>query len=209
MSLFEATSTALIKLAVESLASAPHYTQAEKKTRTEAVVCAIMAFLPFEPVQTMLASQAVGHHFTLMDTFREINNRAMPDTLSVRMRMVTSMQTRMTLALVKELRVVRKEALAVAEADRAVGAPVAQGPEAATPLAPMVESTRPEPPSAGEPTADDATFKAHILAFQEALAATQATLEEARALDKPTAARANSHLEKPALAAAAHARASG
>src|SRR5258706_11119308 len=117
MSPFEASSRALIQLAVDSLASAPHFTPAEKKTRTEAVICLIMAFLPTDPVQTMLASQAVGHHFTLLDTFREINNRALDDTISVRMRMMTAMGTRMTLALVRELRVVRKHHIAAVQTE--------------------------------------------------------------------------------------------
>src|SRR6185312_4895315 len=118
MTPFEATSSALIQLAVESLASAPHFTAAQKKLRSDAVICLIMAFLPTEPVQTMLASQVVGHHFTLLDTFREINHRAMTDVNSTRMRQVSVMQTRSALSLVQELRIVRKHHFAAVQAEQ-------------------------------------------------------------------------------------------
>src|SRR6185312_1211027 len=118
MSLFENTSSSLIQLAIECLASGSHFTAAQKKIRTEAVVCAIMAFLPSEPVQTMLASQAVGHHFTVMDTFREIDVRALTETGSVRMRVASATQTRMMLALVREIRIVRKHHIAAVEAEQ-------------------------------------------------------------------------------------------
>jgi hypothetical protein len=118
MTPFEATSQSVIELAVRSLASAPHFTAAERKTRTEAVVCAIMAFLPFEPVQTMLASQAVGHHVSLMDTFEEINGRAMSQSMSLATRKVSIAQTRIVLKLVDKLGEVRRDMLAAAEAER-------------------------------------------------------------------------------------------
>ena len=47
-----------------------------------------MAFLPSEPVQTMLASQAVGQHMMVLDTFRDIQHRSLSENGSVRLRMV-------------------------------------------------------------------------------------------------------------------------
>ncbi len=209
MSPFEATSSSLIKLAVEALTSAPHYTPAQRQTRAEAVVCAIMAFLPTEPLQIMLASQAVGHHFTLLDTFREINNRALPDDMSVRMRMVASMQTRTTLALLKEFRAVRKERLALAQADQAaargiglVGVPAETIPATAQPTDAPADALRvasnPEPVRNAEPLpeADEGTPEEHLEAFKTAYIETLAALEEARDLDPARAARALDMLKK-------------
>ena len=115
---FQSTCQALIQVTVEALATAPHFTQAQKKTRTAAVVDLIMAFLPTEPIQVMLASQAVGHHLSLMDTFQQIHNRALADAISVKMRTISTMETRMTLALARELRIVRKDMIAAAQEER-------------------------------------------------------------------------------------------
>ena len=185
---FQTTNQALMLLAVESLATAPHFTEAQKKMRTEAVINAIMAFLPAEPVQTMLASQGVGHHFILLDTFREITNRALPDTMSLRLRSISGMQTKMTLALVKELRVVRKEMQAADAAERASLA---------------AEAAQAEAPPQAEPEINDDAFAAHAAEYEEVLAALSTTLEEARTLDKPAAEKAVRHLEKAATPPAA------
>ena len=215
---FQSTCQALIQIAVESLASAPHFTPAQKKTRTEAVVNLIMAFLPTEPIQVMLASQAVGHHVSLMDTFQQIHNRALSDNISVKMRTISLVETRMVLALVKELRVVRKEMIAAAQSERAAtpARPVEPPPPAAEP--PAAEPPAAEPPAAEPPateleasrplpagTVDDAAFAAHIADYENALLAPPAALEEARARDKPTAAAAIGHpasVTPPGLAAA-------
>ena len=106
-SVFEAGSASLIRLAVESLTSDPSLTPEQARTRGEAVVCAIMAFLPSEPVQTMLASQAVGQHMMVLDTFRDIQNRSLSENGAVRMRMIASTLTRTTLSLIREIRVTR------------------------------------------------------------------------------------------------------
>lgn len=106
-SVFEASSTALIRLAVEALASDPALTPAQAQVRGEAVVCGIMAFLPSDPVQTMLASQAVGQHLLVLDTFREIQHRSLSENGSLRMRLAASTLTRTTLSLMRELRVTR------------------------------------------------------------------------------------------------------
>ena len=102
----------LLKIAADALASAPHFTEAETKSRREAVVHAIMAFLPTEPVQTMLASQAVGYHLSVMEGFREINATSLSPAMAARARMVAVAQTRTVLQVVRELRIVRKGALA-------------------------------------------------------------------------------------------------
>ncbi len=104
---FEASSTALIRLAVEALASDPALTPVQARVRGEAVVCGIMAFLPADPVQTMLASQAVGQHLLVLDTFREIQVRSLSENGSPRMRLAAGTLTRTTLSLMRELRVTR------------------------------------------------------------------------------------------------------
>ena len=95
-SVFEAGSASLIRLAVESLTSDPSLTPEQARTRGEAVVCAIMAFLPSEPVQTMLASQAVGQHMMVLDTFRDIQRRSLSENGAIRMRMIACTLTRTT-----------------------------------------------------------------------------------------------------------------
>jgi hypothetical protein len=183
---FQSTCQALIQLTVEALATAPHLTQAQQKTRTEAVVNAIMAFLPTEPVQVMLASQAVGHHLSLMDTFQQIQHRALPDAVSVKMRSVALAETRAMLALVKELRVVRKEMIAAAQAERSTA-----------------PAPAPEPPMAE--IAEETAAATHTAAFETALTALDTTLREAPMLDRKTATAAHAHLAAigpPGLAAA-------
>jgi hypothetical protein len=115
---FKAANTSLIRLAVEAMASAPYLTAAEKQMRSEAVSCGIMAFLPSEPVQTMLASQAVGQHLLALDTFREAFNRSLTENASVRMRTAAAMCTRSTLSLMREIRVVRLGHHAAVVADK-------------------------------------------------------------------------------------------
>jgi hypothetical protein len=115
---FKAANTSLIRLAVEAMASAPYLTAAEKQMRSEAVICGIMAFLPSEPVQTMLASQAVGQHLLALDTFREAFNRSLTENASVRMRTAAAMCTRSTLSLMREIRVVRLGHHAAVVADK-------------------------------------------------------------------------------------------
>ena len=191
MTHFQTTCQALIAMAAESLASAPHLTPAQKKTRTEAVICGIMAFLPSEPVQSMLAAQAVGHHVMLMDTFQQICGRALDDKMACKMRMAAALETRMMLALVRELRVVRKDMIAAAEAEQAAAQEAAAQTETA-PEAPP-ETTDADSQAEGD-AIEDPAFQAHIVDFENAWHAVQETLAEARALDPVDAPRANGHL---------------
>ena len=220
---FQQSCQALITMAVEALTSSPHLTPAQRKIHGEAVVCAIMAFLPTEPLQVMLASQAAGHHFGVLDTFTQILNRSLADGISVKMRTISIGETRMTLALVRELRRVRKEMIAEAKAERdtmevhqdAVPERPAEVPPAAKPATATPTSDRPaeappasKPPAAPTPatqmpslaevrhaaeTIGDIALAAHIADFENALIAMEQTLEEARAPDKPAAA-VNGHL---------------
>lgn len=150
---FHTTCGDLIKLAVESLASARYLTAAQQRSRGQAVVNTIMAFMPSEPVQVMLASQAAGHHFSLMDTFQQIHDRSLTAGISVRMRAISAMETRMTLALVRELRTVRREMLAAAQAERLAMA--ASTDPVSEPPAPVPGQDVPEtaPPTAAEDAA--------------------------------------------------------
>ena len=216
---FQQSCQALIALAVEAFATSPHLTAAQRKIRSEAVVSAIMAFLPTEPVQVMLASQAVGHHLGVLDTFQQIFNRALADGISVKMRSISIGETRMTLSLTSELRRVRKEMIAVAQMEReamdarrmATPAPVVAAPVVESPAVepPPPEAMPFETPAAAAPaalppsladirlaaeTVGDTEFAAHIAAFENALNDVQQTLREAEALDAPTAAAASGHL---------------
>ena len=152
-SVFEAGSASLIRLAVESLTSDPSLTPEQARTRGEAVVCAIMAFLPSEPVQTMLASQAVGQHMMVLDTFRDIQRRSLSENGAIRMRMIAGTLTRTTLSLIREIRVTRaahrsavleeRQALrARAEWEAAQAGEAAAAGEVAAPA---------QPPSAAQP----------------------------------------------------------
>lgn len=152
-SVFEASSTALIRLAVEALASDPALTPAQAQVRGEAVVCGIMAFLPSDPVQTMLASQAVGQHLLVLDTFREIQVRSLSENGSLRMRLAASTLTRTTLSLMRELRVTRAaHRAAVLEEREALRAraewEAAEAREAGAPAPVPPMAVQPAPPSA-------------------------------------------------------------
>ena len=215
---FQQSCQALIALAVEAFASSPHLTAAQRKVRAEAVVSAIMAFLPTEPVQVMLASQAVGHHLGVLDTFQQVFNRALADGISVKLRSISIGGTRMTLSLTGELRRVRKEMIAVARQEReamdarrtAAPGPVVETPSVEPPPAePMPVETPVHAPATAAPavpprslaevqlaaeTIGDTEFAAHIAAFENALAEVEQTLRESPALDAPTAAAAIGHL---------------
>ena len=214
---FQQSCQALIALAVEAFATAPHLTAAQRKVRAEAVVSAIMAFLPTEPVQVMLASQAVGHHLGVLDTFQQIFNRALADGISVKMRSISIGETRMTTSLVRELRRVRKEMITVALAEReamdarrmAAPEPVVEAPAVEqmpepmpveTPIhAPVAVAAAAPPRSLAEvrlaaEIIGDTEFAAHIAAFESAMAEVEQTLRDSPALDAPTAAAASGHL---------------
>ena len=148
---FQETNQSLIMMAVDALASAPHFTQIQKDTRAKAVANAVMAFRPAEPVQAMLAIQGVGHHFTLLDTFKEIANRPMPDSLPQRLLAITTSQTKTTLALIRELRIVRKESIATA-----IDAQTA-----------LTDPAPPAEPSPVPPAADEATIVAGAAEIEE------------------------------------------
>ena len=153
-SVFEAGSASLIRLAVESLTSDPSLTPEQARTRGEAVVCAIMAFLPSEPVQTMLASQAAGQHMMVLDTFRDIQRRSLSENGAIRMRMIAGTLTRTTLSLLREIRVTRAaHRSAVLEERQALRAraewEAAQAGEAAAREA--AAGAPAQPPSAAQP----------------------------------------------------------
>jgi hypothetical protein len=114
-----AANQSLLQYAADSLGPSPNLTEAERKIRGEAVTDAITAFLPDDPLQTMLASEAIGFHLSIMDGFREINSLPMTRAESSRARMVAVAQTKMVLALVRELRIARKDALAAVEPESA------------------------------------------------------------------------------------------
>jgi hypothetical protein len=116
---FQAGNLALIQLAVDAFAKRPTLTEAQQKTRAEAVVRAVAGFLPFEPVQTILAIEAVGHHLALLDTFRDLGSGNLSDAQTMRARTATMGQTRSFLSVVKELRTVRQERLALYRAEEA------------------------------------------------------------------------------------------
>ena len=181
---FEASSTALIRLAVEALASDPALTPAQAQVRGEAVVCGIMAFLPSDPVQTMLASQAVGQHLLVLDTFREIQVRSLSENGSLRMRLAAGTLTRTTLSLMRELRVTRAthraavleereslraraeweaaEAREAAEAWEAGAAASREAPAPApAPVPPL--AVQPAPPSAQSPSAQPLPIRPRVV----------------------------------------------
>ena len=145
---------------------------AEKKTRADAVTGAIGAFRPTEPVQTMLASQVVGHHLILLDTFRDIVERG----ASTRPQSTGAMQTRMTIALIKELRIVRAESLAEGNA-----------PAQTKPPAPAVK------PRSSAPVLTKPPFN-----HEQALADLKVALGDAMLLDKPEAQDVIRQLEQAA-----------
>ena len=193
-----AADQSLLQYAADSLGPERHHTEAEGKTRREAVIDAITAFLPDDPFQTMLASEAIGFHLSIMDGFREINSLPMTRAESARARMVAVAQTKMVLSLVRELRLVRDDALATAAP---VPAPTA-APEPAT-------TSAPEPATMAEATApiaaeDDTAFQANLAEFRSAYSQALNTLKQAHTLDPETADRANAALARavaPALAA--------
>jgi hypothetical protein len=148
---FQATNTAIIRLAVESFTSNPGLTPAQKQQRSEAVVCGIMAFLPSEPVQTMLASQAMGHHLLFLDTFQEIFNRGVTENASAQLRSAAAICTRSTLSLLREMRRVKTQHLAGLRAEQAL-ADAHAAAEAKAAADELAAAAEPEP--ATEPDAD-------------------------------------------------------
>ncbi len=209
MNQFFASNGALMKVTVDSLAISPNFSTAEQKNRADAVTNLIMAFVPQNAVMTMLASQIIGHHFMLLDTFKRIDTHALTENESIRMRVVSTAQTRVLLTLCQEIRCTRKDHSVMVAADQAARAEHAA--QAATPAAarpapvapnPTPLHARPYPTRAPKPgQADPAAPPAAALqdnglleSYEQAYAATVAVLEQARALDRPTAVRASAAL---------------
>ncbi len=219
MNQFFASNGALLKVTVDSLAISPNFSAAEQKIRADAATNLIMAFVPQNAVMTMLASQIIGHHFMLLDTFKKIDTRALTENESIRMRVVSTAQTRVLLSLCQEIRDTRKEHSVMVAADQAARAaqaspPAATAPAQTTPAftqavksAPAAANpnplhARPYPTRAPKPgQADPVALPAAALqdnrlleSYEQAYAATIAVLEQARALDRPTAIRASAAL---------------
>ena len=167
----------LLEYAADSLVCAQRHTEAERKALGDAVIDAISAFRPGNPLETVLASEVIGFHLSIMDGFREINSLPMTRTESARARMVAVAQTKMVLALVRELRLTRKAA-----------------------------EVQVEPTEAAEVMEGDAAFQANLAEFRSGYTQALAMLEQARTLDPETSDRAKAALERaagPALAALA------
>ena len=197
---FLASNGAVLKVTIDSIAIAPHFTQAEQNIRADAASNLIMAFVPTNPVMTMVACQIAGHHFAAMDTFRELNCRALTENGSVRMRMTTVAQSRVVMALIGEMRRARKEHAVALAAEQATTPKPAQTraptPQASPPPTPT-RTAQPTPQPAAPPVSHPAgplaarspnpAEIAHLAEYQQAYRDTLAVLEEARALDKPAA----------------------
>ena len=212
---FLASNGSVLKVTIDSIAIAPHFTQAEQNIRADAASNLIMAFVPTNPVMTMVACQIAGHHFAAMDTFRELNCRALTENGSVRMRMTTVAQSRVVMALIGEMRRARKEHAVALAAEQATTPKPAQtqaqtqaptqAPPPPTPTAPLTPrpTAQPAAPASAAPAArpaappisphaaplaarsPDPAEIAHLAEYQQAYRDTLAVLEEARALDKP------------------------
>lgn len=195
---FLASNGAVLKVTIDSIAIAPHFTQAEQNIRADAASNLIMAFVPTNPVMTMVACQIAGHHFAAMDTFRELNCRALTENGSIRMRMTTVAQSRVVMALIGEMRRARKEHAVALAAEQATTPKPAQTraptPQASPPPTPT-RTAQPTPQPAAPPVSHPAgplaarspnpAEIAHLAEYQQAYRDTLAVLEEARALDKP------------------------
>ena len=197
---FLASNGAVLKVSIDSIAIAPHFTQAEQNIRADAASNLIMAFVPTNPVMTMIASQIAAHHFAAMDTFRELNSRALTENGSIRMRMATAAQSRVVMALIGELRRARKDHAVALAAEQATAPQAAQTPAPTPQASPPPAPTRtaqptpqpaaraPAPPAAPSAArSSDPAEIAHLAEYQQAYRDTLAVLEEARALDKPGA----------------------
>ena len=155
---FLASNGSVLKVTIDSIAIAPHFTQAEQNIRADAASNLIMAFVPTNPVMTMVACQIAGHHFAAMDTFRELNCRALTENGSIRMRMTTATQSRVIMALIGEMRRSRKDHAVALAAEQATAPATAQTP-AQTPAqtqAPPPATPTPTAPQTPRPTAQPA-----------------------------------------------------
>lgn len=108
-----------------------------KREMTDVVVNGVMSFLPTDPLQIMLASQAVGHHLDLLDGMCALNSGTLTPHQTARARASTIAQSRVMLAMVRECRIVRKERLTLMAADREAARAAAEAkPEAPAPDTP-------------------------------------------------------------------------
>ncbi len=115
---FIAANGSLIQLFAGALATTPGLSNDDRNQRAGIVVSCLMAFVPLNPVMTMLASQAVGHHLSMLDILKAVTDRPKVDAESIRLRKLGIAESRMMLALIKELRIERKEHMAMLEAER-------------------------------------------------------------------------------------------
>ncbi len=121
---FIAANGALMQFLAGALATTPGLSADDSTHRAQMVYGCVMGFRPLNPVMTMLASQAVGHHFLLLDTLKEATDRPGIDAAALRLRKLGIAETRVLLSLLKELRAARKEHLAMVEAERDGSLPV-------------------------------------------------------------------------------------
>ncbi len=149
---FVAANGALVQLLTGAVATTPGLSRDDANQRAQIAIGCLMGFLPLNPVMTMLASQAVGHHFLMLDTLKETTDRPGIDAASERLRKLGIAETRVMLSLMKELRIARKEHIAMVEAERDGSLPVP--PKAAATLAP-VQRVPAEDPAIEKPAESD------------------------------------------------------
>jgi hypothetical protein len=109
---FQTTSRDILNLAATSLSAAPGLTEAERTTRSQAVIRGALDFQPADSAQTVLCSLIMGHHLAIMDGFRDIACLTLTPAEAARARTVIVAQTKLVLQLLREMRIERAEALA-------------------------------------------------------------------------------------------------
>ncbi len=129
-----------------------------KREMTEVVVNGIMSFLPTDPLQIILASEAVGHHLEFLDAMRELKSGTLKPHETARARASAIAQSRIVLAMVRECRIVRKERLTLMAADREAARAAAEAkPEASAPTSASVPTTSSAPDTSRAQVAPPAT----------------------------------------------------
>ena len=191
-----------------ALCDRPGQTAAEQEARTWCMVHAILGLQPRDGLEYMLSGMATGHFHLILDSMRDVFQGQI-DTMKARTKAGIVALDRAMLSLLKELRV--SQTRPVAEEARDATRPAAAPPEAragtqpapappeetfsplAEPSPEAVTQARPEaeegmPSSVPLPLPLDdetRTTEENIAAFEDALRALSATLEEARAQDRP------------------------
>lgn len=193
-----------------ALCDRPGQTAAEQEARTWCMVHAILGLQPRDGLEFMLSGMATGHFHLILDSMRDVFQGQI-DTMKARTKAGIVALDRAMLSLLKELRM--SQTRPVAEEARDATRPAAAAPEAragtqpapATPEETFSPLAEPSPeavtqarrlPESGEeipssvppplpPDAETRTTEENIAAFEDALRALSATLEEARAHDPP------------------------